>query len=82
MPQRVSKLRSVPDYIAKPTYVSSYKKYEMENQKKYAGALSRRDMEKFRVACVLARVILEEVGSQIRAGVTTDYLDEVTRFRN
>ena len=76
-PQNRTEPRTVPDRIIKPTYVSDYELYEKENYKKYKGSLSREEMRKFREACSLARNILEEVGSMVKEGVTTDYLDEV-----
>ena len=76
-PQTVSTLRDIPEHITKPTYCYDYKKYAIENQKKYNNYLTREEVQRFRRVCELARRILEDVGGMVKAGVTTDYLDAV-----
>ena len=71
-PGRLSPIRQVPANIARPEYVGKKQPTLGEPDVKDADTIAR-----MRVACRLAAQALEEVGRNVRPGVTTDYLDQV-----
>jgi methionyl aminopeptidase len=71
-PGRLSPARQVPASITRPEYVG--KKHPTLGE---ADVKDAETIERMRVACRLAAQALEEVGRQVRPGVTTDYLDQV-----
>ena len=71
-PGRLSPTRPVPANIPRPEYVGKKQPTLGEQDVKDAGTIAR-----MRVACTLAAQALEEVGRNVRPGVTTDYLDQV-----
>ena len=71
-PGRISPLRQVPATITRPEYVGKKAPVTGEPDVKTPEVIAR-----MRVAGKLAAQALEEVGRQVRPGVTTDYLDEV-----
>ena len=71
-PGRLSPTRHVPNSITRPEYVGKKQPTLGEADVKDADTIAR-----MRVACRLAAQALEEVGRNVRPGVTTDYLDQV-----
>ena len=71
-PGRLSPARQVPANIPRPEYVGKKQPTLGELDVKDADTIAR-----MRVACTLAAQALEEVGRNVRPGVTTDYLDGV-----
>ena len=71
-PGRLSPARPVPASIPRPEYVGKKAPRLGEPDVKDAGTIAR-----MRVAGKIAAQALEEVGRQVRPGVTTDYLDQV-----
>jgi methionyl aminopeptidase len=71
-PGRLSPTRPVPANIQRPEYVGKKAPKLGEPDVKDAGTIAR-----MRVAGHLAAQALEEVGRNVRPGVTTDYLDQV-----
>jgi len=71
-PGRLSPARHVPNSITRPEYVGKKAPTLGESDVKDADTIAR-----MRVACRLAAQALEEVGRNVRPGVTTDYLDQV-----
>jgi len=71
-PGRLSPTRHVPTSITRPEYVGRKNPTLGEADVKDADTIAR-----MRVACRLAAQALEEVGRNVRPGVTTDYLDQV-----
>jgi methionyl aminopeptidase len=71
-PGRISPPRQVPVAIPRPEYVGKKVPVTGEPDVKTPEIIAR-----MRVAGKLAAQALEEVGRQVRPGVTTDYLDEV-----
>ena len=71
-PGRLSPTRQVPANIVRPEYVGKKQPTLGEPDVKDADTIAR-----MRVACRLAAQALEEVGRNVRPGVTTDYLDQV-----
>jgi methionyl aminopeptidase len=71
-PGRLSPTRQVPANIVRPEYVGKKQPTLGEPDVKDADTIAR-----MRVACRLAAQALQEVGRNVRPGVTTDYLDQV-----
>jgi methionyl aminopeptidase len=71
-PGNVSPLRKVPAHIPRPEYVGKKKPRTGEPDVK-----SPEIIEKMRVAGKIAAQALEEVGKQVRPGITTDELDRI-----
>jgi methionyl aminopeptidase len=71
-PGRLSPARHVPNNITRPEYVGKKNPTVGEVEVKDADTIAR-----MRVACRLAAQALQEVGRNVRPGVTTDYLDQV-----
>jgi methionyl aminopeptidase len=71
-PGRLSPARQVPSNITRPEYVGKKRPRTGEADVKDAGTIAR-----MRVASQIAAQALEEVGRNVRPGVTTDYLDAV-----
>ena len=71
-PGRLSPTRQVPANIPRPEYVGKKQPKLGENDVKDADTIAR-----MRVASRLAAQALEEVGRNVRPGVTTDHLDQV-----
>ena len=71
-PGRLSPTRQVPANIPRPEYVGKKHPTLGEADVKDADTIAR-----MRAACRLAAQALEEVGRQVRPGVTTDHLDRV-----
>ena len=71
-PGRLSPTRQVPANIPRPEYVGKKHPTLGEPDVKDADTIAR-----MRAACRLAAQALEEVGRQVRPGVTTDHLDRV-----
>ena len=71
-PGRLSPTRQVPANIVRPEYVGKKQPTLGEPDVKDADTIAR-----MRVAGRLAAQALEEVGRNVRPGVTTDYLDQV-----
>jgi methionyl aminopeptidase len=71
-PGRLSPIRPVPANIPRPEYVGKKAPTLGEQDVKDADTIAR-----MRVAGKIAAQALEEVGRNVRPGVTTDYLDQV-----
>lgn len=71
-PGNVSPLRKVPAHIPRPEYVGKKKPKTGEPDVK-----SPEIIEKMRIAGKIAAQALEEVGKQVRPGITTDELDRI-----
>ncbi|MEV4070674.1 type I methionyl aminopeptidase [Nonomuraea fuscirosea] len=71
-PGRVSPLRKVPAHIERPEYVGKKRPKTGESDVK-----SPETIERMRVAGRIAAQALEEVGKNVRPGVTTDELDRI-----
>ena len=71
-PGRLSPARQVPATITRPEYVGKKNPTLGETDVKDAGTIAR-----MRVASALAAQALEEVGRNVKPGLTTDHLDAV-----
>ena len=73
VPGRISPQRSVPSSIARPEYVGQ--KYPVEGV--LGDVQTPETIERIRIAGRIAAQALEEVGKNVRPGVTTDELDRI-----
>ncbi|MCJ1435948.1 Methionine aminopeptidase 1 [Xylographa pallens] len=76
----LSPKRTVPPHIKRPDYSEdgnpkSERKFISRNNIK---VLDKKEQEGMRKACRIGREVLDIVAREVRPGVTTDYLDEVT----
>ncbi|TDD22366.1 type I methionyl aminopeptidase [Nonomuraea diastatica] len=71
-PGRVSPIRKVPAHIERPEYVGKKRPVTGESDVKTPEMI-----ERMRVAGKIAAQALEEVGNNVRPGVTTDELDRI-----
>lgn len=80
LPQKIEPFRvsNIPQHIPRPSYASSGI-VEPCLIPKVPVIWSEPEIIKIRESCRLARKVLEEVKSLVRAGVTTEYLDESAR---
>jgi methionyl aminopeptidase len=78
-PGIISKKRPIPEHIVKPDYFyTSVPKKEQESKfQKDIEVKSEEDIKKMREIGILARKTLDIGHSVVKAGVTTDYIDEV-----
>ncbi|XP_071963032.1 methionine aminopeptidase 1D, mitochondrial-like isoform X2 [Antedon mediterranea] len=73
-PAKVSPIRLVPKHIMRPDYVKSGL---IPPASRDVDFLEEKDMNSMRHVCRLARQILNVAASELKVGVTTDYIDEV-----
>lgn len=67
----VSPKRDVPDFISKPDYAMLGVAVEQE----YICPMNEAEIKHMRQSCSLAKIVLDEIASHIRVGITTDELD-------
>ncbi|KAH7871884.1 peptidase M24, structural domain-containing protein [Lentinula edodes] len=74
----LSPRRTVPGHIPRPDYATTGRpNSEMREAGQPPRILSSEEIEKMRTACRLSREVLDIAASHVRAGITTDELDEI-----
>jgi methionyl aminopeptidase len=73
-PGRISPMRSVPAHIPRPDYAATGR----PSSKSESDVKSPDVIARMRKACRLAAEILQEAGSHVRPGITTDEIDAIT----
>ena len=80
-PTNLSPRRVVPPEIDHPDYALHPKGYSesetIDKPKRSIRVYSQKDIEGIRKACILGREVLDIAGAAVRAGVTTDFLDQI-----
>lgn len=73
--------RTVPDYIDKPDYAThpkgESKIEEKDREEKTIPVYSKEDIEGIRESCRIGRLVLDEAHKIIKAGITTEEIDDV-----
>ena len=73
--REVPKSIECPDYANDPEGVS--KSEEIANEKREVPVYSEEDIEQMKIVCKIGRLVLDTAHKEVKAGVTTDELDQI-----